>query len=52
MAMVALAAIISIKFKLDFHCRGEQGRPKAAANWINLGMWKCSTSGKEYLDYL
>jgi hypothetical protein len=45
-------SLIGIKFKLDFHCRGEQGGPKAAADWINLGMKKSSIGGKQYLDYL
>jgi hypothetical protein len=43
---------IDIKFKLDFDCRGEQGGPEAAVDWINLGMKKSSIGGKQYLDYL
>ncbi len=45
-------SLIGIKFELDFHCRGEQGGPKAAADWINLGIEKSSIGGKQYLDYL
>jgi hypothetical protein len=45
-------SLIGIKFKLDFHSRREQGWPKAAADWINLGMKKSSIWGKQYLDYL
>jgi hypothetical protein len=43
---------LGIKFKLDFHCRREQGGPKVAADQINLGMKKSSIGGKQYLDYL
>jgi hypothetical protein len=45
-------SLIGINFELDFHCRGEQGGPKAAADQINLGMKKSSIGGKYYLDYL
>jgi hypothetical protein len=45
-------SLIGIKFTLDFHCRGEQGGPKAAADPIDLGMKKSSIGGKQYLDYL
>jgi hypothetical protein len=45
-------SLIGIKFKLDFHCHGEQGGPKVAADQINLGMKKSSIGGKQYLDYL
>jgi hypothetical protein len=45
-------SFIGIKFKLDFHCHGDQGGPKAAANQINLGMKKSCIGGKQYLDYL
>jgi hypothetical protein len=41
-----------MKFELDFHSRREQGGPKAAADWIYLGMKKSSIGGKQYLDYL
>ncbi len=43
-------SLMGIKFELDFHCRGEQGGPKAAADQINLGMKKSSIGGKQYLD--
>ena len=43
---------IGIKFELDFHCRGEQGGPKAAADRIDLVMKKSGIGGKQYLDYL
>jgi hypothetical protein len=45
-------SLMGIKFKLDFHCHGEQGGPKAVADWINLGMKKSSIGGKQYLEYL
>jgi hypothetical protein len=45
-------SLIGIKFELDFHCCGEQGVPKAAADLINLGMKRSSIGGKQYLDYL
>jgi hypothetical protein len=45
-------SLIGIKFKLDFHCHGEQGGPKAVADWVNLGMKKSSSDGKQYLEYL
>jgi hypothetical protein len=45
-------SLISIKFKLDFHCHREQGGPKAVADWINQGMKKSSIGGKQYLNYL
>jgi hypothetical protein len=45
-------SLIGIKFELDFHCCGEQGGLKAAADWINLGTKKSSIDGKQYLDYL
>ncbi len=45
-------SLIGIKFELDFHCHGEKGGPKVAADWINLGMKKSSIGGKQYLDYL
>ncbi len=45
-------SLIGVKFELDFHCRGEQGGHKAAADQINLGMRKSSIGGKQYLDYL
>ncbi len=45
-------SLIGVKFKLDFHCRREQGGPKAAADQISLGKKKSSIGGKQYLDYL
>jgi hypothetical protein len=45
-------SLIGTKFKLDFHCCGEQGGPKAVVDWINLGMKKSSIGVKQYLDYL
>ncbi len=42
-------SLIFIKFELDFHCRGEQGGPKAMVDW---SMKKSSIGGKQYLDYL
>jgi hypothetical protein len=40
--------LVGIKFKLDFHCRGQE----EANNLDNLGMKKSKIGGKQYLDYL
>jgi hypothetical protein len=42
----ASGSLIDVKFELDFHCHGEQGRPKATVDQIYLGMKKSSISGK------
>ncbi len=44
-------SLIGVKYKLDFHCHGEQRGLKAVADWINLGMKKSSIGSKQYLDY-
>jgi hypothetical protein len=43
-------SLVSIKFKFDFHCRKEQGGPKAAADKSRNE--ESSIGDKQYLDYL